>query len=64
MLIIDIEIGQTNPLSVDATIINAPDCNLANGSVMIDVLGGSGNYNYSWSDDLSFDQSYAQMVWS
>ena len=53
---IEVEVGQTNPLTAELTILMEPDCNESNGKVEIVVLGGSGNYNYAWSDNVSFDQ--------
>ncbi len=41
---IDLESG----LSLTPIINQRPDCGLSNGSVTIDVAGGSGNYSYSW----------------
>ncbi len=38
-------------LSVQSPVIqNATGCNTSNGSVSVSVLGGSGNYDFSWSD--------------
>jgi gliding motility-associated-like protein len=34
--------------SVDVVVNNQPDCGQRNGSVTIDVTGGSGDYSYSW----------------
>jgi len=47
---INITIGQTNDLVVDYTINQAPDCQVTNGIVSINVTGGSANMTYDWSD--------------
>jgi len=41
---IDLESG----LSLTPVIDRRPDCGMSNGSVTINVAGGSGNYSYSW----------------
>ena len=48
-----VEIGEINTLVVDAEINNQPDCGLDNGSVSINVEGGSTSYEFVWSDDGS-----------
>ncbi len=48
--VIEVEIGTFNPLEASATITGHPDCGVANGSVSIDVMGGSFNYTYNWND--------------
>ncbi len=39
-----------NPLMLDVVVNNEPDCGLANGSVTINVTGGSTDYSYEWSN--------------
>ena len=41
-------IDEISSITVDYTVINTPDCGVANGSVTINANGGSGNYIYSW----------------
>jgi len=48
--VIAVVIGEDNPLEADATIIDQPDCGVANGEVNITVTGGSGTYTYTWFD--------------
>ncbi len=43
-------IDEVNPLVVEAIINNQPDCGIANGSVTINVEGGSTNYSYEWNN--------------
>ncbi len=47
---ITVIIGEDNPLEVNAIINTIPDCGATNGSVTIEVLGGSGNYSFLWED--------------
>ena len=44
-----IVVEEDSPLVVTADIIENPDCDAANGSVTINVAGGSGNYEYIWN---------------
>ncbi|MCP4120126.1 MAG: T9SS type B sorting domain-containing protein, partial [Bacteroidetes bacterium] len=46
--VMEIEITEENPLSANANINSLPSCGEANGSVTIEMSGGSGNYTYSW----------------
>jgi gliding motility-associated-like protein len=48
--ILEVEIGSINLLEVNAVINTTPDCGASNGSVAIDVTGGSANYQYAWSN--------------
>ncbi len=45
---INVNIGLESGLSLTPEINRRPDCGLSNGSVTINVAGGSGNYSYSW----------------
>ena len=45
-----VEIPELNTLDAIAQINNNPSCGENNGSVTINVIGGSGNINYNWSD--------------
>lgn len=44
-----VTIGETNGLVITANTNQLPDCGVANGSVTLDVQGGSGNYDFAWS---------------
>ena len=46
--IITVNIGLESGLSLTPVINQRPDCGLSNGSVTINVAGGSGDYSYSW----------------
>jgi len=48
--VIAVVIGEDNPLEADATIVDQPDCGVANGEVNITVTGGSGVYTFTWFD--------------
>ena len=39
-------------ISVTGVVTNASACNVANGKVILTVLGGSGSYKYTWYDEL------------
>ena len=43
-------IEEINPLVLDITVNNQPDCGIANGMVTVNASNGSGNYSYSWSN--------------
>lgn len=49
MAIDAVTIFKNPPLAVNATIIQ-PGCNINSGSISLQVSGGSGNYNYNWSN--------------
>ena len=49
--IIVVEIGEMSDLLATPIILSEPTCGEANGSVVLDVRGGSGIYNYSWGPD-------------
>jgi gliding motility-associated-like protein len=46
--LLEVEILQNSLLSATVNIIAEPSCGEANGSAEINVMGGSGNYAYSW----------------
>lgn len=50
--IIQIEITEDNPLQATAQVDNNPLCGLSDGTVTINVTGGSGDYTYIWSDGM------------
>ena len=49
--VITIVVDSQNGLEASAKINQNPQCGENNGSVTIDVTGGSGNYGYSWGGD-------------
>ncbi|MEL6636962.1 MAG: SdrD B-like domain-containing protein, partial [Bacteroidota bacterium] len=53
--VILVEIPEENLLQLTAQVNQVPSCQMANGSVTIGVLGGSGNYAYSWGADARRD---------
>ncbi|MEM1120657.1 MAG: PKD domain-containing protein, partial [Bacteroidota bacterium] len=46
--ILSINVGLESGLTLTPEINQRPDCGESNGSVTINVAGGSGNYSYSW----------------
>lgn len=48
MDIISVNIGLESGLDLSTTVNQHPDCGKSNGSVTINVAGGSGDYSYSW----------------
>ncbi len=52
-----IVIGEDNPLTADVETLLQPDCGVANGSVMVHTLGGSGDYTFSWLDGYTSTDS-------
>ncbi len=48
MDILSINVGLESGLSLTPVINRRPDCGQSNGSVSINVAGGSGDYSYSW----------------
>ena len=51
--IIAVFIDDNNPLMAEANILNAPFCGASNGSVEINVTGGSGNYAFNWPGNMN-----------
>lgn len=43
-----VTIAQDNPLVANTIVNSQPDCGVRNGSVTLQITGGSGNYAYSW----------------
>ncbi|MEM9919241.1 MAG: gliding motility-associated C-terminal domain-containing protein, partial [Bacteroidota bacterium] len=50
--VLEVLIEEDSPLTATTTVNTAPDCNQANGSVEIEVMGGSGDYTFEWGDGL------------
>ena len=46
--VILVTINEENALQAELEILNLPGCNLADGSVQLNVTGGSGNYSFDW----------------
>ena len=46
--VITVVVDEDSPVIVTATVNAKPDCGLNNGSATINVVGGSGDYSYSW----------------
>ncbi len=46
--IVNLSIGVDPGLNVSVVVNKKPDCQQSNGSVTLNVSGGSGNYTYSW----------------
>ena len=43
-----VTIGEHNPLQSTIALVEPATCNQSNGSAVIDVQGGTGDYSYSW----------------
>ena len=54
--VVDVTIDDNNPLVAEPVLIVQPSCGDSNGSVTIDVTGGSGSYTYSWGAGPTRDQ--------
>lgn len=50
MLIDTFTVGTDYNLAATAQVLSNPGCGMANGTAQVQVTGGSGNYNYLWSD--------------
>ncbi len=48
--VVSVFIDAINILAIDTIVNSLPSCNMANGSVTIDVSGGSNSYNFLWED--------------
>ncbi|MEM1319868.1 MAG: gliding motility-associated C-terminal domain-containing protein [Bacteroidota bacterium] len=46
--IILLSIDTDNPLSAAVNVLTAPDCGTNNGTVQLDITGGSGDYTINW----------------
>lgn len=57
--ILEVEITAANLLMVNPIVNNNPDCGMANGTVVLQVTGGSGfpNYTFQWSDPNSINNA-------
>ena len=57
--ILEVEIIADNLLMVNPIVNNNPDCGMANGTVVLQVTGGSGflNYTFQWSDPNSINNA-------
>ncbi len=62
--ILSIEVGEDNPLEVTATVDVQPDCGLANGTVTLNVIGGSGAYNFSWPSGAATQTNLSSGVYT
>jgi gliding motility-associated-like protein len=61
--VIQVEIGSENSLTADFEIIQLPDCGVANGVVQINVIGGSGDYNFSWPSGTNTQDNLASGIY-
>lgn len=61
--VIAVFIDDENPLSATVDILNNPDCGQANGTVQINVTGGSGNYEYSWPSETNTQDGLAAGIY-
>ncbi len=61
---ITVEVGEDNPLQIQAVINQYPDCNTANGEVTLEVTGGSNNYSYSWGSGTNTQGNLAGGVYA
>lgn len=57
--VLEVVIGQENPLTADVIVNDLPDCGESNGIVTIEVNGGSGNYDFSWPSNTNTQDSLA-----
>lgn len=57
--IIAIEINETSSLKADVVILKRPECAGNDGSVKINVSGGSGDYQFSWGNSNQKDNLVA-----
>ncbi|MFK8006944.1 MAG: gliding motility-associated C-terminal domain-containing protein [Saprospiraceae bacterium] len=57
--ILEVEIIADNLLMVNPIVNNNPDCGMMNGTVVLQVTGGSGfpNYTFQWSDPNSINNA-------
>jgi gliding motility-associated-like protein len=51
--IFQVTIPESNPLTAEVLVNQQPNCEQANGTVTIEVEGGSGNYGYSWPSNAA-----------
>ena len=62
--VLNILIGQDNPLAANLEILNAPTCGTADGIVSLTVTGGSGNYTFSWLSDTNVQENIAAGIYN
>ena len=48
--VLTVVVEENNPLTATHTVDVAPDCQMSNGAITINVANGSGSYTYSWED--------------
>lgn len=48
-----VAIETENSIAVETTINQEPTCNQANGSVSLNIIGGSGDYSFSWASETN-----------
>lgn len=56
--VINVEVGEENPLLALLAIDNTPDCAQNNGSVSFQILNGSGDYTFSWQDNFTTTNNF------
>ncbi len=56
---ISVVIGIDNILTAEAIIDQSPTCEQANGAVTLNVMGGSGDYSYSWASETNISSDLA-----
>ncbi|MEL7020912.1 MAG: SprB repeat-containing protein, partial [Bacteroidota bacterium] len=59
----EVRIGEDNDLTAAITINQMPNCGESNGSVTLNVMGGSGNYTYSWESATATQDGLAAGVY-
>lgn len=48
--VLAVTVGESNPLTSGVTILEPATCNQSNGHASITVLGGTGDYTFTWGD--------------
>jgi gliding motility-associated-like protein len=48
--VIEVLIEENNPMYATTEVVTAPDCGIANGTITVHPLGGSGSYTFYWND--------------
>lgn len=48
--VVDVTIGQPEPIVIDNTIVPLNLKNKASGAILLNISGGSGNYSFSWDN--------------
>ncbi len=61
--VMQVLIDQDTPLIADIVVNDQPDCGVANGSVTINISGGSGNYSYSWASGTDTNTGMASGIY-